>query len=285
MKKNRLAVIGDPVSHSLSPLFQNAALKKMGLPWIYTARRIRPQELARFIRGPARRLAGFNVTIPHKESILPFLDRLSFEAQLIGAVNTVMIKDGEMVGFNTDGAGYLKSLHQEKKFNPKGRHVTLLGAGGAARSIASVLCLHQVKSLTLANRNIDRAEQLARHLQKYFTKIEIFACELWSAEFEAALRRSALLVNTTSVGLKGSAFENFPFKKLKKRALVSDIVYTPRLTPFLKAAKKAGHPIHTGEGMLAHQGALALELWTGKVPNLPLMLRTLRRALAFKKKQ
>jgi shikimate 5-dehydrogenase len=279
MKKPRLAVIGDPVSHSLSPLFQNAALKKLGLNWEYRALRVRAVELRAFMAGPAKQLAGFNVTIPHKESILPMMDRLSFEAQVIGAVNTVVIRNGERIGFNTDGSGYLLSLQQEKKLNPKSRHVTLLGAGGAARAIASVLCLNRVKSLTLANRSIGRGEALAGQLRGRFPKIEIFSCELWSGEFEAALRRSQLLVNTTSVGLHGSAFENFPYAKLKKGALVSDIVYNPRLTPFLKAAKKAGHPIHSGEGMLAQQGALSLELWTGKVPDVKLMMRVLRKEL------
>lgn len=285
MKKKLLAVIGDPISHSISPLMQNAALRKLKLPFEYRALRVGSKELRRFMKGAAKQLYGFNVTIPHKETILPYLDRLAFEAKIIGAVNTVVQRNGEWIGFNTDGSGYLRSLLKEKKFNPRNRHITLLGAGGAARAIAAVLGLNRAKSITIANRTGSRAEQLVKELKAHLPRVEFFPCELWSAEFEAALRRSQLLVNTTSIGLHGSTFKDFPFKKLKKKALVSDIVYNPRMTPFLKQAKQAGHPILTGEGMLAHQGALALELWTGHTPDVALMLRVLRKALSEKSKK
>jgi shikimate dehydrogenase len=280
-----LAVIGDPVSHSLSPAMQNAALRALKLPYRYRAIRVPPRSLKSFMKQAAPKLAGFNVTIPHKVAIVPLLDRLAFEAKLIGAVNTVVHRNGEWIGFNTDGAGYLFSLQQDARFNPKGRRVTLLGAGGAAHALAFVLGLHRVKSLTLVNRHPKRAAELAVDLKKHFPKIEIQVCAWGEKLFATALKKTDLLINGTSVGLGGTAFENFPWRHLKKRALVSDIVYQPRWTPFLRAAKRRGHPIHTGEGMLVHQGALALEIWTGQKPDTGLMRRVLLKELKKREKK
>ncbi len=277
--KKQLAVIGDPISHSLSPLIQSAAIKKLRIPYEYKALRVRPKELRRFMKGKSGELAGFNVTIPHKEAIIPFLDRLAFEAKSIGAVNTVMNRNGELIGFNTDGAGYLLSLEKDKKFYPRGKRITLLGAGGAARAIAVVLGLNGAKSLVIANRTISRARRLARDLKKHLPQVPISSCGLKGKEFETALKNTQLLINTTMVGMGGTAFEDFPWKRLNPKALVSDIVYRPQITPFLKSARKAGHPIHPGEGMLVYQGALALELWTGKQPDVRLMRRVMLKAL------
>ncbi|KAB2841774.1 shikimate dehydrogenase [bacterium] len=278
-KIHKLAVIGDPVSHSLSPAMHNAALRKRGAPYRYEALRVAPEKLEAFMKGKARTLAGFNVTVPHKEAVLPHLKRLAYEAELIGAVNTVVNRNGELVGFNTDGAGYLMSLHVDKKFDPRGKRVVILGAGGAARALAVVLSLAQARSVTVANRTLKRAEQLARELAFRLPKSKLLACPLEGKALESALKDCDLLVNTTRVGLGGTSFEDFPWEKLPRRALVSDIVYTPRMTPFLKAAKRRGHPIHTGEGMLVFQGALAFEIWTGLKPDVRLMRRELLKRL------
>jgi len=278
-KIKKLAVIGDPIAHSLSPLFHNAALQKLKLPYEYRAIRVRPQDLEKFIRGRAQGLVGFNVTLPHKESILPLLDRLSLEAKLMGAVNTVVKKEDKLIGFNTDGAGYLRSLIQNKKFSPRGKNIVLLGAGGAARGLATALGLDQAKSIKIANRTLARAMELAKGLGKQIGKVSFSAMNLEGRELENALKSCHLLVNCTRVGLKGSAFADFPWKKLKRSALVSDIVYNPLLTPFLKAAKKHGHSIHTGEWMLVYQGALAFEMWTGAFPDVKLMHRVLLKEL------
>lgn len=282
-KIHKLAVIGDPVSHSLSPAMHNAALRKRGAPYRYEALRVAPEKLEAFMKGKARTLAGFNVTVPHKEAVLPHLKRLAYEAELIGAVNTVVNRNGELVGFNTDGAGYLMSLHVDKKFDPRGKRVVILGAGGAARALAVVLSLAQARSVTVANRTLKRAEQLARELAFRLPKSKLLACPLEGKALESALKDCDLLVNTTRVGLGGTSFEDFPWEKLPRRVLVSDIVYTPRMTPFLKAAKRRGHPIHTGEGMLVFQGALAFEIWTGLKPDVRLMRRELLRRLAGKR--
>lgn len=279
-KIKQLAVIGDPVSHSLSPTMQNAAIERLKLPYRYRAIRVLPGELGAFLKERALRLEGFNITVPHKEAIVPLLDRLAYEAELIGAVNTVLRRDGKWLGFNTDGAGYLMSLHADAKFSVRGKRVLLLGAGGAARAIAVALVLTKARQVVIANRTLGRAEDLVRDLGFRLGKEVLSALPLEGKDFEKELGRADLLINTTRVGLGGSSFEDFPWKKLKKSSLVSDIVYVPRFTPFLKAAKKSGHPIHTGEGMLVFQGALAFEIWTGVKPDPRLMRRALLKKLA-----
>jgi shikimate dehydrogenase len=232
------------------------------------------------MKGPARRLAGFNITLPHKEKIIPYLDFLVPKARMIGAVNTVVQRRGKLIGFNTDGDGYLMSLREEKDFDVRGAHVTLLGAGGAARSLAVSLAFSQVKGITIANRSVHRARKLAGYLASHFKKASFAYSELSGVSFERALKKTDLLINTTSVGLGGSRFENFPWDQVPARTLISDIVYTPRWTPFLNEAKRRGYAVHTGEGMLLHQGALAFELWTGHRPDMRVMRRALLRGLS-----
>ncbi len=262
---------------------QSAAIRDLRIPYEYRAIRVKADKLKQFMKTQAKQLAGFNVTIPHKVAILGLLDRLAFEAKLIGAVNTAMFRDGEWIGFNTDGAGYLMSLQEDAGFNPRDRHVVLLGAGGAARAISIALGLHRAKSITIANRTEDRALALVSDLHKKLPKLTVEGVALHGAAFRDALKRCHLLVNCTAVGLKNSKFQDFPWEELAGDTLVSDIVYHPRFTPFLKTAKRAGHPIHSGEGMLVHQGALALEIWTGKKPDTGLMRRVLLKELRKRK--
>jgi len=258
---------------------QNAAIQRLKAPFRYRAIRVKPEALRDFMRTKAKTLAGFNITVPHKEAVADLVDRLAFEAQLIGAVNTVLNKNGELIGFNTDGAGYLMSLHADKKFDPRGKNIVILGAGGAARALTTVLALAQARSVTVANRTPRRAEQLVREIAFRLPKSKLRACALEGPGLEDSLRDCQLLINTTRVGLGGSSFEDFPWAKLRRRALVSDIVYSPRMTPFLKTAKKRKHPIHTGEGMLVYQGALAFEIWSGMKPDVGLMRRELLKNL------
>jgi len=188
-----------------------------------------------------------------------------------------------LIGFNTDGAGYLQSLSEQKKFRAKGKNILILGAGGAARALATVLSLDRAKSITIANRTLERAQALVESLSRQSRECRIKSCELKGSELKKALSRAQLLINTTSVGLYGTEFSYFPWERLNPKALVSDIVYNPRITPFLKIAKRRGHAIHTGEWMLVYQGALAFEMWTGMRPDVKLMHRTLLKALNKKK--
>jgi shikimate dehydrogenase len=235
--------------------------------------------LKNFLNTTARRLLGFNVTVPHKEKILSYLDYVVPKARAIGAVNTVVLRGSRWIGFNTDGDGYLLSLKQDINFKPEGKNILILGAGGAAKAIAVSLASASAKKISLANRTPLRARQLARQLYRRFKRVKFSSGELQGKTFLQSLRHCDLLINTTTVGLKSTSFQDFPWERLKKNAVVSDIVYRPRLTPFLKAAKSYGHRIHTGEGMLVHQGALALELWTGKKPDTQLMRKVILKKL------
>jgi len=278
-KRQNLAVIGDPVAHSLSPLIQNAALKDLGLPLSYEKIHVTPNQLKKFVKEKAHHLLGFNITLPHKEQILKHLDYLVPQAKTIGAVNTVLNYKGKLVGFNTDGAGYLESLNADKHFNPKGKNIVLLGAGGATRALAASLALTGPRRIILANRTLKRAQQLVHRLQTYFLKVPFSYCGLKGKHFERALENADLLVNTTSVGLNNTQHPHFPWPHLNPLALVSDIVYTPIWTPFLKEARRLRHPVHTGEGMLVHQGALSLELWTSQRPKIELLKKVLMKKL------
>ncbi len=275
-----LAVIGDPIEHSLSPPMQNAALRDLNLDWTYTKIRVVPQDLKKFLQTHKRRLRGFNVTLPHKENILPLLDYVVPQAQFIGAVNTVLNHQGSWIGFNTDGMGYIQSLHEETGFIAQKKNIVLLGAGGACRAISTLLATQGARRLTLLNRTLLRAQKLADSLKKKFPQTEFYALALNPKNLRTALPQADLLLNTSSIELHETAFLDFPWEQLPRKTLVSDILYRPRITAFLGAAQKHGHPIHTGEGMLVHQGALALTLWSGGLrPNIQLMHQTLLQCL------
>jgi shikimate dehydrogenase len=283
-----LGIIGDPIEHSLSPQMHNAVLSRMNLPFIYLPFHIRPQELARFLRqirssslkGLSGEFIGFNVTIPHKETIIPYLDKVSPEALKIGAVNTVVVSGGKLVGYNTDAGGYLRSLKEEMKFDPRKKKCLILGAGGAARAVLYALALSGVAEIWIANRTPLRAERLAQEFQKEFKRTKIKVCSLQSADLLPLLPQIDLLINATSVGLKGSSFPAFPLKNLSRKAIVSDLVYRPLMPPFLKRAKKLGLKIHLGLGMLLYQGAKSFEIWTRKKPDLKVMKNALLDALS-----
>lgn len=262
--KIKLYVIGDPIKHSLSPIMHNAALQKFKLDGTYQKKRVELKNLALFCQNiKSSNCMGFNITLPHKIDILPYLDQISLEALHIGAVNTVLIRNKKLLGFNTDGQGYLQSLLEQYPIDFPKIKILLLGAGGAARGLAYTFLENKVKELIIANRNLAKAESLKKDLLKIYPQAKIKTVILCSKELSPILKKIQLLVNATSIGLNGSEFENFPYNMISQDCIVSDIVYQPRFTPLLKAAKKRKLKIHTGEGMLAYQGALAFEIWTG----------------------
>ena len=275
-----LGIIGDPVAHSLSPAMHNAVLRRSGFRFFYLPFHVAPDRLKGFVRDvPLLHLAGFNVTIPHKEAILKYLSWVSPEAKAIGAVNTVVVSGARLKGYNTDAPGYLRSLVEETGFRPKGKSVLVLGAGGAARAVLYALATAGVKQVLIANRTASRAKTLAGEFSRKFRRVEFAAIPLKNEALQASLPATDLLVNTTSVGLCGTAFRGLPLKHLKRTAVVSDLVYKPLKTPLLRAAERRGFKIHTGDGMLLHQGALAYHLWTGRKPDLKTMKKALLRAL------
>ncbi|MDX1386226.1 MAG: shikimate dehydrogenase [bacterium] len=279
-KKKILAVIGDPVAHSLSPQMHNAALRALRLPFVYTKIHVLPEELKKFFRVEVPKLEGFNSTLPHKEKLFPFMDWVAPKARLIGAINTVVRRGKRLLGFNTDGDGFLVSLHQEQGFSLEQKNVCILGAGAAARSLGVAMATAGARRIIFHNRTIERGAKLAKYLKGHFPKVAFSYTGLEGTPFHQSLSKSDLLVNTTSLGLGQTNFGEFPWQHLPHGVLVSDIVYNPRMTPFLRSAKSQGFVIHTGEGMLVHQGALSFLLWTGRVPDTELMHRTVIKSLS-----
>lgn len=277
----KIVIIGNPVSHSLSPRMQNAAFKALNLPYHYSKIELSKNQLKSFFKKLKKNsFAGLNITIPFKEKSLHLVDQLSDEAKLIGAINTVTIdKKGILKGFNTDGEGYFQSLIQKTKLNPKNKNIVFIGAGGAARAILVSLCRKRIKKLTIFNRTKSKAKRLCKEFEKKFPKVK-FAYESLEGEYLTAIFPTTdLLINTSSVGLKGKGSLNLPLNLLPKKAIVSDIVYRPRKTALLKSAEKLKLKTHEGMGMLLYQGALAFQLWTKKNPPLSVMKKALLKVL------
>ncbi len=273
-KTSVLGIIGRPVAHSLSPLMQNAALEAMGLDWIYVPFAVREEDLPRAVMGlKTLGVIGFNVTIPHKTAIIPLLDRITPEAALMGAVNTVKREGDELVGYNTDGAGFIKSLREDLGFDPAGRRILVLGAGGAARAAVASLSQAGAAVVAIANRSHGRGEKLAGEFSAVFSGTQFAAKSLDISLFNSEVQNFDLLVNTTSVGMGESAFDGLDISRMKQTASVYDMVYAPWETPLLAQARKAGLSCANGIGMLVAQGECALSIWSGMEPPTGVMRR------------
>lgn len=273
-KTSVLGIIGRPVAHSLSPLMQNAALEAMGLDWIYVPFAVREEDLPRAVMGlKTLGVIGFNVTIPHKTAIIPLLDRITPEAALMGAVNTVKREGDELVGYNTDGAGFIKSLREDLGFDPAGRRILVLGAGGAARAAVASLSKAGAAVVAIANRSHGRGEKLAGEFSAVFSGTQFAAKSLDISLFNSEVQNFDLLVNTTSVGMGESAFDGLDISRMKQTASVYDMVYAPWETPLLAQARKAGLSCANGIGMLVAQGECALSIWSGMEPPTGVMRR------------
>ncbi len=269
-----LGIIGCPVAHSLSPLMQNAALEAMGLDWIYVPFAVREENLPRAVMGlKTLGIIGFNVTIPHKTAIIPLLDRITPEAALMGAVNTVKREGDEFVGHNTDGAGFIKSLREDLGFDPAGRRIIVLGAGGAARAAVASLSQAGAAVVAIANRSPERGEKLAEEFSAVFSGTQFAAKSLDISLFNSEVQNFDLLVNTTSVGMGESAFDGLDISRMKQTASVYDMVYAPWETPLLAEARRAGLSCANGIGMLVAQGECALSIWSGMEPPTGVMRR------------
>jgi len=264
------AIIGDPVEHTMSPAMHNAAFQKMGLDYLYIPFRVAPEQLPQAVAGlKSLNVAGFNVTIPHKVAVMPLLDGLDPLAEKIGAVNTVVNEDGKLRGYNTDAEGFYRVL-LEQGFSLQGKNVVLLGAGGAARALAYILAEKGAR-LTILNRRqeLDWAENIARFILDDLNK-EVKVFEL--GNISKALPGADLLVNATSVGMSPADNASpVPAPLLEKVPVVFDIVYNPLKTRLLKEAAAAGAQTISGIDMLAWQGALSFEKWTGKSAPVDLM--------------
>jgi shikimate dehydrogenase len=279
-KTKVLGIIGHPVEHSLSPLMQNAALAALGLDYIYVPFPVEPRNLALAVQGLfSLGIRGFNVTLPHKAAIIPLLDRIAPEADLSGAVNTVCREEGRFVGYNTDGAGLLKSLGDDLSFSPAGASVLILGAGGAARGAVAALCRAGVARIFVANRTKENGAALVDTFRGKFADVQFFLASLEREELAECLKGADLLVNTTSVGMNGSSLPGLDLQLLSSGAKVYDMVYSPPETPLLVAARLHNLSCANGLGMLAAQGEAAFSLWTGMESPRGLMKRKLLEVL------
>jgi len=281
-KTRVLGIIGWPVAHSLSPLMQNAALQALGMDYIYVPFPVTPEALPVAVLGlRSLGVAGFNVTIPHKTTIIPLLDELTPEAAFIGAVNTVRREGDQLIGDNTDGIGFVRSLAEDLEFQPQGKTILLLGAGGAARSALVSLCAAGAAEIIIANRTIENADALIEGVADRYSQVRLSTVTLDSVGVDQYLPVADLVVNTTSVGMGGSSFDWLDLSLLQKGGRVYDMVYSPPLTPLLVKAKGAGHSYANGIGMLIAQGEEAFRLWTGAPPP-PGVMKTRLRALLDK---
>ncbi|MBI2767875.1 MAG: shikimate dehydrogenase [Chloroflexi bacterium] len=274
----RLAgIIGHPVAHSLSPAFQAAAFAACGLDaayerWDTTAEALAGRVVS--LRDP--RYLGANVTIPHKEAVIPLLDELGGQSARVGAVNTIVNRDGRLYGFNTDGPGFAAALRNESYFDPAGKRFLLLGAGGAARGIAFALAEAKAATIAIANRTPERAARLAREVAETGAGAQAVSYADPVAGYDC-------VVNCTSVGMHGTAGEgDLPCDPaaMSPGTLAVDIVYTPEDTPFLRAARTAGCRTLGGLPMLIYQGGLSFELWTGVHAPIEVMFDAARKAIA-----
>lgn len=273
-------IIGWPVAHSLSPPMHNAAFKALGLDFAYVPFPVAPERLAAGVAGlAALGVAGFSVTIPHKVAILPLLDRVTPEAELIGAVNTVQVEEGRLTGYNTDGIGLLSALSSKLGFLPEGRNVLVLGAGGAARSAVASLGLARAGRVEVANRSPEAGRALAEAMRERLPWTAFASQPIDRVADRGYLASFDLVVNTTSVGMAGDGFAGLDLAALKPGACVYDMVYAPPVTPFLAQAEALGVPWANGLGMLAAQGEAAFRIWTGVAPPEGCMERALAACL------
>lgn len=261
----QVAVVGWPIGHSRSPLIHRTWLERYGLRGRYEALALPPEEADAFFADFASSgLAGCNVTVPHKERAARLVDRLTDRARRLGAVNTIWLEDGDTVGDNTDGEGFLASLEQAVPgWAPEaGGTALIVGAGGAARAIAGALAEHPgIARIEVVNRTAERAQALA---EAFGDKIRPGGLD----RFESALPDADLIVNTTTLGLGGREPWPFDLDAARRGTVAADIVYTPLWTPFLLAAKARGLTPVTGLGMLLHQAVPGFERWFGIRPEV-----------------
>ncbi|MDD5686692.1 MAG: shikimate dehydrogenase [Elusimicrobia bacterium] len=271
-KTKILGLFAYPIGHSLSPLMQNAAIKKMGLDYVYVPFEVKPQALENAVDSiRALGISGVNVTIPHKQNVMKYLDKISGEAAKIGAVNTIINKDGVLSGYNTDYYGFTHSI--EEKISLKNKNVFMLGCGGVSKAIALALVNSKIKKLVVSDIDIKKVKELLS-CRWAVSKIEFVKTE----ESPCLIEKSDIFINATPVGMRENDPSPINKKLLRKEMFVYDVVYN-RETQLLKDAGKIGANFISGLNMLVYQGAKSLELWTGKKPPVDLMRDILKEAL------
>lgn len=273
------AVIGDPIEHTLSPVMHNAAFNHLELDFAFLAFNVKADDLGNAIRGVrAFGFHGLNVTMPHKNAVVDYLDELDPVVKFLGSANTILNKDGALFGFNTDGVGAAKAL-EDKGIEISEKKVLLLGAGGAAKAIAFSLA-EKVAELVILNRTVGKAKALAEALRGIFSNK--FVGERLSLDvLSKNLADSDILINATSVGMKQNIAQNIVESEwLTSKLTVMDIVYNPIETKLLKDGKAAGSIVINGVEMLLFQAAASFEIWTGFSAPVEIMRKAALNALS-----
>jgi shikimate dehydrogenase len=270
-------VLGYPVRHSFSPAMHNAAFKALNINAEYKLFEIKPQELVSFL-GSLRdkNILGLNVTIPYKEKVISYLDNISENAKLIGAVNTIKVSDKGLEGFNTDGEGFLKHLTEDLGFNPKDKNIAIIGAGGAARAISVYLSKARARRLNIYDLDKAKLLVLLKSLRDNFKDLEIRQA---NSIAELDIKNCDLLINATPVGMKLADPCLVNATAIRQHLLVYDLIYNPKETKLFKLAKENGARTSNGLGMLLYQGMLSFEIWTGQKPLKEVMQKALDQAL------
>ncbi|MDO8588169.1 MAG: shikimate dehydrogenase [Armatimonadota bacterium] len=266
-----LGVFGHPIGHSLSPVMHNAALRELGLDYAYLAFDVDPADLESAVRAiRALGIVGVNVTIPHKENVIPFLDEISHEARLIGSVNTIINRDGRLLGESADGRGFMQALSAAGA-DVRGKKAVVIGAGGSARAVLYALVTHGA-SVVVANRTVERGEELAKRINEVTSPDSVRATSLRPDSLREAVEGADLLVNCTSVGMwPDTDAVPCPEDLLHSGLFVYDLVYNPLRTKLIAEAEKAGATAICGLKMLVYQGAASFKMWTGIDPPVETM--------------
>lgn len=270
-----ICIIGNPIRHSLSPIMHNAAFAASHIDYVYVPFAVIPENLECAVTGlKALGVCGFNVTIPHKTAIIPYLDKLDESAESAGAVNTVLVCDNTLIGYNTDGAGLVDSLSTDLNFSPGEEQIMVIGAGGAARGAIAALCRVGAKRIVICNRSLENAHAVALAMKLRYpgTRIDVVCQNRMSVE---CLGSTSLLLNTTSLGMNGERIECIDIACLPEYAKVYDMVYSSSGTALVREASASGLPAVNGLGMLVAQGERAFEIWTGMKPPEGVMRRAL----------
>ena len=274
-------VIGFPIEHTISPGIHNAAFAALGLDYVYLPFAVRPENLGRAIAGlSSLGIIGINVTIPHKETVIQYLNEISEEARRIGAVNTVVIKQERLIGHNTDGKGFVQALKEEGKIDIQGKKVIILGAGGAGRAVAVQSGLEGAGELIIFDKEEERARRLSADIKRDIPQLRVETVS--RNEIKPNLNEADILVNATPAGMKADDELIINSQWLLPRTLVFDLIYNPQETRLMQAARKRGCAVVGGLGMLIHQGALSFELWTGKKAPLDVMKKAAKELMAVR---
>ncbi len=277
-----LGVITGPDKQSTSPAFQQAAIDALDLGLRYERWATERSGLATRVTGlRAPSVLGANVTIPHKEAVMPMLDELDPLVKRIGAVNTIHNADGRLLGYNTDAEGFLRALRDDASFDPRGKHVAIAGAGGAARAVVVALCDAGAASVAILNRTSNRARRLADDTRLSAGPTSLEALDASPESWAKVAARTELLINCTSLGSAGAEESRSPVpaEVIRQETLVYDLVYRPTETCLLREARSRGAHTLGGLPMLIYQGAASLKIWTGRDAPIDVMMSAAREAL------